>query len=100
MADNAHESRCLQPAGKFEPIIDRSRCEAKGPCVTACPYDVLEISPLTDREKSSLSFFMRLKALAHGNKQAHAVRADACRACGLCVEVCPEKAIKLRLRAA
>lgn len=100
MPADASESRCLQPAGKFEPVIDRSRCEAKGPCVTACPYDVFEISPLTAEEKGSLSFFMRLKALAHGNKQAHAVHAEACRACGLCVEACPEKAIKLRLRAA
>ena len=94
------ETQCKQAAGKFEPVIDRSRCEAKGPCVTACPYNVFEISPLTIEEKSGLSFFAKLKAFAHGNKQAHAVRADACQACGFCVEVCPEKAITLRLRAA
>lgn len=92
--------RCLQPPGKFEPVIDRSRCEAKGPCVTACPYDVFEISALTAEEKSGLGFLAKLKAFAHGNKQAHAVRADACQACGYCVEVCPEKAITLRLRTA
>lgn len=90
--------RCLQPPGKYEPVIDRSRCEAKGPCVKACPYDVFEISPLTAEEKAGLGFLARLKAFAHGNKQAHAVRADACQACGYCVEVCPEKAISLRLR--
>jgi 4Fe-4S ferredoxin len=91
---------CPQPPGKFEPVINRSRCEAKGPCVTACPYDVLEIAPLTAGERESLSFFPRLKARFHGNMQARAVRADACQACGLCVSVCPEKAITLRLRAA
>lgn len=97
---NPDETGCKQPAGKFEPVIDRSRCEAKGPCVAACPFNVFEISSLTAEEKAGLSFFAKLKALAHGNKQAHAVRADACQACGLCVEACPEKAIKLRLRAA
>lgn len=90
------DSHCKQPPGKFIPVIDRSRCEAKGPCVTACPYQVFEISPLTAEEKAGLSFLGRLKAMAHGNKQAHAIRADACHACGYCVEVCPEKAIRLR----
>ena len=91
---------CPQPPGKYEPVIDRSRCEAKGPCVAACPYGVFEISALTAEEKAGLGFFSRFKAFAHGNKQAHAAKADACQACGKCVEVCPEKAIKLRLRAA
>lgn len=90
---------CPQPPGKYEPVIDRSRCEAKGPCVPACPYGVLAIRPLGEAEKASLGFFARLKAMAHGNRQAFAIQPDACQACGKCVEVCPEKAIKLRLRA-
>ena len=89
---------CRQPAGRFQPVIDRSRCEAKGPCVSACPYDVFEISPLTPDEKAGLSLLARLKAFAHGNRQAHAVRAEACQACGLCVAACPEKAVRLVLR--
>lgn len=93
------DADCKQPPGRFEPVINPSRCEAKGPCVPACPYDVLEILPLTAEDKASLGFFGRLKAMAHGNKQARAVKADACQACGKCVEVCPEKAITLRLRA-
>ena len=27
------------------PVIDPTRCEAKGPCVPICPYDVLAIRP-------------------------------------------------------
>jgi NAD-dependent dihydropyrimidine dehydrogenase PreA subunit len=100
MTANTDETRCVQPAGRFEPVVDRSRCEAKGPCVTSCPYGVFAISPLTDAEKSGLSFFAKLKAFAHGNRQAHVLRGDECRACGYCVEVCPEKAITLRLREA
>lgn len=89
---------CRQPAGAFEPVIDRSRCEAKGPCVPACPYSVLGIRPLDAEDKAALGFFARLKAFAHGNRQAFALHPEACRACGKCVEVCPEKAIRLRPR--
>jgi NAD-dependent dihydropyrimidine dehydrogenase PreA subunit len=87
---------CPQPPGRFVPIIDRSRCEAKGPCVPACPYSVLEIRPLAAEDKAALGFFARLKAMAHGNRQAYAIHPEACRACGKCVEVCPEKAIRLK----
>ncbi|MBW8887615.1 MAG: 4Fe-4S dicluster domain-containing protein [Fibrobacteres bacterium] len=90
---------CPQPAGRFEPVVNRSRCEAKGPCVPACPYSVLEIHPLTDTDKAGLGFLARLKVRAHGNRQAFAIHPEACRACGKCVEACPEKAITLRLRA-
>lgn len=99
MASGTEPDRCLQPAGLFEPVIDPGRCEAKGPCVPACPYGVLEILPLTAEQKSSLSFFGRLKAAVHGNRRATAVHADACRACGYCVQVCPEQAVSLRRRA-
>jgi len=87
--------RCTAEPGEFAPVIDRNKCEAKGPCVPACPYGVLAILPLSAEEKSGLSFFGKLKSMAHGGEQAHAVNND-CRACGYCVEVCPEKAITLR----
>lgn len=54
---------------------------------------------MAEADKSALGFFARLKAFAHGNRQAYAIHPDACQACGKCVEVCPEKAIKLRRRA-
>jgi NAD-dependent dihydropyrimidine dehydrogenase PreA subunit len=59
----------------------------------------LEIRPLAEADKAALGFFARLKAFAHGDRQAYAIHPDACQACGKCVEVCPEKAIKLRRRA-
>jgi NAD-dependent dihydropyrimidine dehydrogenase PreA subunit len=86
---------CKHPAGVFAPVIDRNRCEAKDDCVRVCPYDVFEIASLSAEEKRGLSIVGKLKAWAHGGKQAFAVRAEACRACGLCVEACPEGAISL-----
>ena len=86
---------CKQPAGVVAPVIDSHRCEGKEDCVRVCPYDVFEVRKLTDDERSALPFFVRLKVMVHGGKQAFAVHADQCHACGLCVAACPEKAIRL-----
>jgi len=88
-------SRCSETAGRFAPRIDRNRCEAKADCVRVCPYQVFEIRPLAAQDKRGLSIVGRIKAFAHGGKQAFAVNADACHACGLCVKACPENAIRL-----
>ena len=92
---SAESPDCKHPAGVLAPVIDRNRCEARGDCERVCPYDVFEIRPLSADDKRELSFVGRLKSWAHGGKQAFAVRAEACHACGLCVEVCPEAAISL-----
>src|SRR5277367_3432146 len=84
---------CRQPAGKFVPVIDRNRCEGKEDCVTACPYDVFEMRALSDADKRAMPLFSRFKAKIHGNRQAFAVRANDCQACGLCITACPEQAI-------
>jgi NAD-dependent dihydropyrimidine dehydrogenase PreA subunit len=81
--------------GLLEPVIDRNRCEGKEDCVRVCPYDVFELGVLSPDERAKLSLVGKLKAFAHGGRQAFAVRAAACRGCGLCVEACPEKAIRL-----
>ena len=86
---------CKGP-GRLVPVIDRNRCEAKGPCVEVCPYDVFEVRPLGDAERQGMSLVGRLKAWAHGNRQAFVIDPDACHACGLCVTACPEKAIRLQ----
>ena len=59
------------------------------------PYAVFEMGALSKSDKSSLSILGRLKAWAHGDRQAFVVRPDACQACQLCVDACPGNALKL-----
>ncbi len=91
---SAPEPPC-KPAGRVVPVVDRDRCEAKGPCVEVCPYDVFEVRPVGPAEKATMSLVGRLKAWAHGNRQAFVVRGEDCHACGRCVTACPERAITL-----
>ena len=86
---------CAEVSGRVVPRIDRNKCEGKADCVRVCPYSVFEIRTLTDADRGALSFIGRLKARAHGNKQAYLLNAADCHACGLCVAACPEKALKL-----
>ena len=92
------QANCKFEPGVMIPVIDPMRCEAKGPCVPICPYDVLIIQPVSREEKAKLPLTGRLKLFMHGGKQAFALHPDACRGCGLCVTACPEKAIKLKRR--
>ena len=102
------EIRREQKPGIFVPAIDRTKCEggyhhacaaAKCPCVSACPYSVLEIRPLTAADKRLLSLGDRFRAWVHRNRQAYVVKADGCTACARCIQACPVKhTIKLRRR--
>ena len=92
----AVQADCRFDPGSMVPVIDPTRCEAKGPCVPACPYGVLAMRTVPREEKASLPFRARLKLLVHDGQQAFALDPGACRGCGLCVQVCPEKAIKLQ----
>ena len=94
------EIECKGEAGKVAPVVDRNRCEAKGDCVDVCPYDVFEIRPLADEDRVGQSWIGRLKTWAHGGKQAYVARPEACRACSLCIEACPEDALRLASRRA
>jgi NAD-dependent dihydropyrimidine dehydrogenase PreA subunit len=87
---------CSNISGRVAPVVDRNRCEGKADCVRVCPFEVFEIAKLTAAERSGLSLVGKLKAWVHGGKQAFVVRPDACHACKLCVEFCPENAIKLQ----
>ncbi|MEQ8246978.1 MAG: 4Fe-4S dicluster domain-containing protein [Alphaproteobacteria bacterium] len=89
------DDACQQPRGTFVPQIDTALCEGKAVCAAVCPYDVFDIRKLTGPERRALSFVTRLKLVAHGGKQAFATRAHDCRACGHCVDSCPEDAITL-----
>ena len=93
-------SSCKQNLGIFVPAINRNTCEGKGPCVPACPYDVLELGVLTKADRGELGLVGKIKAFAHGGKQAFVVRPDLCAACDLCVQACPEQAITLVRREA
>ena len=77
------------------PVIDYARCEGKAVCVAVCPYKVFELRQLTVADVGPLSLVGRLRRVLHGGRQAVAVRAEDCHACGLCVKECPEEAIRL-----
>lgn len=89
------KDRCQDP-GRLIPIIDRNKCEAKGDCVSVCPYQVLGLLPVPAGDWAGMSWLGRLKTRVHGGRQAYAIEPDACHACGQCVAVCPEHAIQLR----
>ena len=54
------KSECRFDPGYMVPVIDPARCEAKGPCVPICPYDVLASRPVPSEEKVMLPFTARL----------------------------------------
>ena len=91
------QERKADPAA-FHPVVNRTRCEGKGDCIEVCPYDVFEISTIDPAEYRTLPLLARLKVRVHGMKTVYTPRADACKACGLCVVACPEKALTLEAR--
>jgi NAD-dependent dihydropyrimidine dehydrogenase PreA subunit len=91
----AEATACKDEAGRVAPVIDRNRCEAKAGCVAVCPHAVFEIRPLAPADRAALSLRGRLKAWAHGQRQAYVVRAADCHACRACIAACPEDAIRL-----
>jgi NAD-dependent dihydropyrimidine dehydrogenase PreA subunit len=86
---------CPQLAGRYIPVINRNRCEGKEDCIAACPCSVFEMQILSEADKAAMPFLSRFKARVHGNRQAFAVRAGDCEACGDCITACPEQAITL-----
>ncbi len=88
-------STCKQAPGVVRPKIDLTRCEGKTDCVVVCPENVFEIRRIDTQDYAGLGPLQKLKQRLHGMKVAYTPRADACRACGLCVTACPERAITL-----
>jgi NAD-dependent dihydropyrimidine dehydrogenase PreA subunit len=86
---------CRAEPGQYRPRVDRRRCEGKSDCVAVCPHGVFEVRKIDEHDYQALPALARLKLRVHGKKTAYAPRADACRACGLCVVACPEQAIAL-----
>ena len=83
------------PAGILVPVVNPNRCEGKGPCAEICPSYVFEMGVMTPAQRAGLSIKGTVKGFVHGWKQVQVINPDACSACGLCVTVCPEKAITL-----
>ena len=89
------EADFKHPAGFLKPVVNSNRCEGKGPCITVCPVDVFAMGTLPKEQRAGMTLVGTVKGYVHGWQQALVVNPDACRACGLCVVVCPEKAITL-----
>lgn len=87
--------QCRAPAGSTKPVVDRAKCEGKKDCVDVCPEGVFEVRRMDDVDFAALGFFQKLKSRAHQRMTAYTPNAGACKACGLCVVACPEKAITL-----
>lgn len=88
-------AQCKAEPGAFRPEVDPRRCEGKADCVAVCPYDVFEVGRMADDAFAAMPLLVKVKLWVHGRKTAYTPRADACRACGLCVVACPEDAIRL-----
>ena len=70
---------------KVAPVIDRNRCEGKADCVRVCLFEVFQLHVLGKEQRRALTLRGRLKAWAHGGRQALVANPQACHACRLCV---------------
>jgi NAD-dependent dihydropyrimidine dehydrogenase PreA subunit len=86
---------CRAEPGRYAPVVDHARCEGKRDCVEVCPHAVFAVRRIDDADFARLSLLGQVKSMVHGRKTAYTPAADQCRACGLCVVACPEKAITL-----
>jgi 4Fe-4S ferredoxin len=91
------ENKCLDKnrPGVVRPVVDFNRCEGKDDCAKVCPYDVFDVRKIDRSDYRALSFMAKFKNRIHGGRVAYTPNAEQCRACGLCVKACPERAIKL-----
>ncbi|WP_438390811.1 4Fe-4S binding protein [Caballeronia sp. DA-9] len=86
---------CKQAPGVIVPVVNLKRCEGKADCAVVCPEDVFLIRRIDTADYARMGPLNKLKLRVHGMKVAYTPNANACRACGLCVTACPERAITL-----
>ena len=89
------KATCKQEPGAVVPVVDLKGCEGKGYCVRVCPENVFEVRRIEEVDYHRLGLLHRFKQRVHGMQVAYTPNVDACRACGLCVSACPERAITL-----
>lgn len=92
---NRPGEECRAEPGTYVPLVNRAKCEGKRDCVEVCPYNVFEVRRMDDADFEALGFFAQFKSRVHKRLTAYTPHADQCKACGLCVVACPEKAIQL-----
>lgn len=88
------EPHCDEAGGKLQPVVDFNSCSGAGDCVRVCPYTVFELRTIAAADQAVLNLKGRLKTLFKKEK-AYIIHPEACHACGLCVQACPEKAVRL-----
>lgn len=88
------KSNCDEEGGKLMPLVNFNNCGAKEDCVVVCPYNVFEMRPITVEDKAKLNLKGKIKTFFNKNK-AYLTDPTLCHACGICVQACPERAIKL-----
>lgn len=94
MAKSYLKDHCKDQVGKVYPVVDFNSCGGKKDCVAVCPYGVFEIKPISKQDKAKLNLKGQIKTLFFKQK-AYVIQPNQCHSCGLCVQACPEKAIKL-----
>jgi len=75
--------------------MNRNRCEGKGDGGAVCPSAVFFLGTLPQDQRAGVRFIETLNGSGHTWQPALLVKPEACRACGLCVQACPQKAIIL-----
>jgi NAD-dependent dihydropyrimidine dehydrogenase PreA subunit len=90
----SNSSICSDIAKKLMPIVNFNSCGCKEDCVAVCPYNVFEVRPISKKDKATLNLKGQIKTFFYPGK-AYVINPEQCHACGLCVQACPEKAIKL-----
>lgn len=81
-------------SGKVMPVVNLNNCGGKEDCIPSCPFSVLEMQTIRTEDRLKLNLKGRVKTFFN-SKKAYVIDPNACHACGKCVQVCPEDAIKL-----